>query len=66
VLNACGKIIGNLRKIKRNAASRSNRDLRAGSEASPLLGLCVRIPPGHGCLYRASVMCCQVEVSATS
>jgi len=25
----------------------------------------VRIPPGHGCLSVVSVVCCQVEVSAT-
>jgi len=28
--------------------------------------LWVRIPPGHGCLSVVSVVCCQVEVSATS
>jgi len=28
--------------------------------------LWVRIPPGHGCLSVVSVLCCQVEVSATS
>ena len=30
-----------------------------------LLGLWVRIPPGHGCLSRLSVVCCQIEVSAS-
>jgi hypothetical protein len=29
-----------------------------------LLGLRVRIPPGHVCLPLASVVCCQVEVCA--
>ena len=28
-----------------------------------MLGLRVRIPPGHGYLYLVSVVCCQVEVS---
>jgi hypothetical protein len=36
------------------------------SSAARLLGLWVRIPPGHGCLSLVSVVCCQVEVSATS
>ena len=35
------------------------------SSAARLLRLWVRIPPGHGCLSVASVVCCQVEVSAT-
>ena len=30
------------------------------------LRLWFRIPPGHGCLCVVSVLCCQVEVSATS
>ena len=29
------------------------------------MGLRVRIPPGHGFLFLVSVVCCQVEVSAT-
>jgi hypothetical protein len=33
--------------------------LRRGSVSDRLVGLCVRIPPG------ASVVCCQVEVSAS-
>ena len=54
-------------KIKHNAASPGSRGLRAGFEAAPLLGLCFRIPPGgEGYLYLVSVMCCHVEVSATS
>ena len=39
------------------------RGLRRRSSAARLLRLWVRIPPGYGCL---SVVCCQVEVSATS
>ena len=31
-----------------------------------LLRSWVRIPPGHECLSVVSVVCCQVEVSATS
>jgi hypothetical protein len=38
--------------------------LRRGSAADRLLWM-VRIPPGHGCLSVVSVVCCQVEVSAT-
>jgi hypothetical protein len=41
------------------------RGLRRGSAAARLLGLWVRIPPGHGCLSLVSVVCCQVEVCAT-
>ena len=39
--------------------------LRRKSSAARLLRLWVRIPPGHGCLSVVSVVCCQVEVSAT-
>ena len=39
------------------------RDLRLRSTAARLLRSWVRIPLGHGCL---SVVCCQLEVSATS
>ena len=38
---------------------------KARSLALRLLGLRVRIPPLHGCLSVVSVVCCQVEVSAT-
>jgi hypothetical protein len=38
---------------------------RWGSAAARFLEKRVRIPRGHGCLYLASVVCCQVEVSAT-
>ena len=34
--------------------------------AAHLLRSWVRIPPGHGYLSVVSVVCCQVEVSATS
>jgi hypothetical protein len=40
------------------------RGLRRGSAATQLLGLRVRIPPGHGCLSLVNVVCCQVDVSA--
>ena len=40
------------------------RGLRRGSAATHLLGLRVRIPPGHGCLSLVNVVCCQVQVSA--
>jgi hypothetical protein len=38
---------------------------KRGSMAARLLGLWVQIPPGHGCLSLASVVCCQVEISAS-
>ena len=41
------------------------RGLRRGSAAARLLGLFVRFPPRAGCLPLESVLCCQVEVSAT-
>ena len=43
-----------------------SRGLRRRSAAARLLRSLVRIPPGHGCLSVVSVVCCQVEVSATS
>jgi len=43
------------------------RGLRRRSTAARLLRLWVRIPPGgHGCFSLVSVVCCQVEVFATS
>jgi len=42
------------------------RGLRFRSAAARLLRLRVRIPTGHGCLSVVNVLCCQVEVSATS
>jgi len=46
--------------------SRWPRGLRRSSAPTRLLRLCVRIPLGHGCLSVVSVVCCQVEGSATS
>jgi len=46
--------------------SQWQRGLRRGSAAARLLTSWVRIPQGHGYLYVVSVVCCQVEVSATS
>ena len=40
-------------------------DVSSG-RAARLLRSWVRIPPGHGYLSVVSVVCCQVEVSATS
>jgi hypothetical protein len=40
--------------------------LRRGSSAARLLGSWVRIHGEHGCLSLVSVVCCQVESSATS
>ena len=42
------------------------RGLRRRSATARLLRSWVRIPRGHGCLSVVSVVCCQVEVSATS
>jgi hypothetical protein len=46
--------------------SKWTRGLRLGSAATRLLGLRVRIPPEHVWLSLVSVMCCKVEVSASS
>jgi len=40
-------------------------DLKHRSAATHLLGLRVRIPPEHGCLSLVSVVCFQVQVSAS-
>jgi hypothetical protein len=47
-----------------NSSSRSQSpySLRRGSAAPRLLGLPVRISPGHGCVSLVSVVFCQVEV----
>jgi hypothetical protein len=42
------------------------RGLTRRSAVARLLGLYVRIPPGHGCLSVVSVVSWQVEVPATS
>ena len=39
--------------------------LRRGPAAACLLVLWVRISPGNGCLSIVSIVCCQVEVSAS-
>jgi hypothetical protein len=49
-----------------NHRSQWPRSLRRRSTAARLLRSWVRIPPGHGCLSVVSVVCCQVEVSATN
>jgi hypothetical protein len=41
------------------------RDVTHGPAAAGFLGLRVRIPTGYECLYLVSVVCCQVEVSAS-
>ena len=46
--------------------SQWQRSLRRRSAAARLLTLWVRIPPGYGCLLVVSVVCCQLEVSATN
>jgi hypothetical protein len=40
--------------------------LRPGSAAARMLGLRVRTPQKFGCLFLLSVVCCELEVSATS
>ena len=49
-----------------NRRSQWPRGLRRRFAAARLLILCFRIPPGRGCLSVVSIVCCQVEVSATS
>jgi len=46
--------------------SQSPHGLRRRSAAARLLRLWVRIQPGHGCFSAVTVVCCQVEVSATN
>jgi hypothetical protein len=41
------------------------RGLRRGSAVARLLGFGFESPRGHGCMSLVSVVCCQVEVSAT-
>jgi hypothetical protein len=47
------------------AVKQWTRGLRRGSAAVRLLGLWFESRRGHGCLSVVSVVCCQVEVSAT-
>jgi hypothetical protein len=51
-------------KLRVTKTVRWPRALRRVSAAAHLLGLWVRIPPGSG-MFVVSVVCCQVEVSAT-
>ena len=53
--------------IQETRRSQWPRGLRRGSAAARLLRSWDRIlPGGHGCLSVVGVVCCQVEVSATS
>ena len=61
----CNKSPKACKHINRNSRSQWPRGLRRGSAAPRLLGLRVRIPPGQGCQSLVSVVCCQVEVSAS-
>jgi hypothetical protein len=54
----------NFRKRARCQSQRP-RGLRRGSAAVRLLELWVRNPPGHGWVSLVSVVCCQVQVSAS-
>jgi hypothetical protein len=54
-----------LNYLRRNSRSQWQRGLMRRSAVPRLLGLRARTPPGHGCLSRVSVVCCQVEVSAS-
>jgi len=45
--------------------SQWSRGLRRGSATANFLGFRVRIPPGHGCLYFVSIVCCQAAVFAS-
>jgi len=49
-----------------NCWSHRPRDVGGGIGAVHLLGLRVRIPPGHGCLSVVTVVCCRVEVDSSS
>ena len=59
-----GRII--LKCILKTCRSQWPRSLRRRSAAARLLKSWVQIPLGHGCLSVVSVVCCQVEVCATS
>jgi len=53
--------------VRQSAACQSKfpRSLRCGSAAAHLMTFWIRIPPGHGRLCLVSIVCCQVEVSAS-
>jgi len=55
-----------VKRIFSESRSQWPRGLRRRSAAARLLRLWVRIPPGAGCLSLVSVVCCHVEVCATS
>ena len=63
-VNGCVLLISRLQDLL--GRSQWPRDLRYRSAAALLLRLWVRFPSGHGCLSVVSLVCCQVEVSATS
>jgi hypothetical protein len=52
--------------VNKNGRSQLPSGLWRGSMAARLLRLWVRILEGNGCLSIVSVVCCQVEASATS
>jgi hypothetical protein len=56
VMSVC-LILENTMILVHRRRSQWPRGLRHGSAASRLLGLRVRIPPGHGCLSVVSVGC---------
>ena len=67
ILRVAEKLSTLLRVEKSVTAGLSGRScgLRRGSAAARLLRLWVRIPP-EAWMFDVSVVCCQVEVSATS
>ena len=52
--------------VKTPRRSRWPSGLRRWPASARLLRLWVRIPPGYGCPSVVSVVCCQVEISATN
>jgi hypothetical protein len=63
----CMYVPSNEYKLHIAAKSRSQwpRGLRSGHSATRLLGLRVRILPGHGCLPVASIVSCKVQFPAS-
>ena len=57
----CRNILGHVHKCR----SQWPNGLRRGSAATRLSGSWDRIPPGQQCLSLESVVCCQVEISAS-
>ena len=60
-----GAVNGVLGNFEWGAKGSGHAVFRHGSAAARLLGLWVRIPQVHGYLSLVSVVCCQVEVSAS-